>query len=82
MSVVVPGSLEPVQPPRRTVHIQGRGAERNLPVSPFTGRSAAVARRRTSLLDPSGGFEPDRLAMWAMLLGVALVAVAILSSGF
>jgi hypothetical protein len=40
-----------------------------------------VARRRTSLLDPSGGFEPDRLAMWAMFLGLALVAVAILSNG-
>ncbi len=72
--------LRPAESARRTVHIQGRGAERNLPVSAFEGRSVALARRRRTLLDPSSGFEPDRLAMWAMFLGVALVAVAILSS--
>ncbi len=65
---------------RRTIHIQGRGAERHLPAArPY---SSAASRRRRSLLDEYSGFQPDRLAMWAMLLGVALMAVAILSSGF
>jgi hypothetical protein len=78
-------SPEPVPtavPARRTVRIQGRGAERNLPVTVRGPYGTAPKRRRSSLLDHTSGFEPDRLAMWAMLLGVALVAVAILSSSF
>lgn len=59
---------------------QGRAAERNLPAArPYS--SAASRRRHHSPLDDYSGFRPDRLAMWAMLLGVALMAVAILSSG-
>jgi hypothetical protein len=67
-------------PARRTIRIQGRGAERNLPVTRPEGYAPAASRSRASLLDPGNGFEPDRVAMWAMLLGVALLAVAILSS--
>lgn len=79
--LAAPGPVS--SPARRTIRIEGRGAERNLPV---TGRdryaATATRRRSSSLLNHRSDFEPDRLAMWAMLLGVALVAVAILSSSF
>jgi hypothetical protein len=65
---------------RRTNRIQGRGAERNLPVAARDHYAPTPARRRSPLLDHRSGFQPDRLAMWAMLLGIVLVAVAILSS--
>lgn len=61
-------------PARRTVKIQGRGAERNLPVpDPARRRSSRRAYERT-------GFRPDRLAMWAVVLGFMLVVVAIASA--
>jgi hypothetical protein len=64
--------------PRRTVRIQGRGAD------PL--RSAPSQRTRTtyaaSPLPRGMGSNPDRLAMWATLLGFLLVVVAILSSHF
>jgi hypothetical protein len=59
-------------PPRRTVRIQGRGAERNLPVTPSRDR------RRPS--HESAYFRPDKLAMWAVVLGFLLVLAAILSA--
>jgi hypothetical protein len=55
---------------RRTVRIQGRGAERNLPVS----------RQRSRPAHESAYFQPDKLAMWAVLLGFLLVAAALVSS--
>jgi hypothetical protein len=59
---------------RRTVTIRGRGAERNLPWPDGTRRRPQRrAYERT-------GFKPDRVAMWAVLLGVLLVLVAILSA--
>ena len=56
---------------RRMVRIQGRGAERHLPV--------ASSRRRTRRAHESAYFRPDKLAMWAVLLGFLLVAAAMLS---
>ena len=54
--------------------IRGRGAERNLPLpDPARRRPARRAYERT-------GFRPDRVAMWAVLLGVLLVLVAVLSA--
>ncbi|MFL5822956.1 MAG: hypothetical protein ACJ764_05885 [Solirubrobacteraceae bacterium] len=53
---------------RRTIRIEGRGVERNLRYTP--------ARHERI------GFSPDRLAMWAVLLGFLLVLVATLSSQF
>lgn len=70
LSVAAP----PAEPARRTVRIQGRGAERNLPVSQPT--------RRTPVAHHRVGSSPDRLAMWAVLLGFLLVLVAVLSSHF
>ncbi len=71
-----PAAERPPQPPatgaRRTVVITGRGAER------------AVPRRRSysSSLRPyeRAGFKPDRVAMWAVLLGIALLLVAVASA--
>jgi hypothetical protein len=59
-------------PGRRTVRIQGRGAERHLPPS-RRGRPTRRAHERV-------GFKPDRAAMWAVLLGILLVLVAAASA--
>lgn len=60
-------------PARRTVKIQGRGAERNLPLPD------ATRRRPPRRPYERAGFRPDRLAMWAVMLGFLLVFVAIIS---
>jgi hypothetical protein len=60
-------------PGRRTVTIQGRGAERNLPPPRSARRGSARPHERA-------GFKPDRAAKWAVLLGVLLVLVAATSS--
>jgi len=60
-------------PHRRTVKIQGRGAERNLPLPD-------PARRPPRRSYERAGFRPDRLAMWAVMLGFVLVLVAIVSA--
>lgn len=66
---------------RRTVQITGRGSERNLP---------AVTRRGAERKLPPGsptlrrheraGFQPDRAAMWAVVLGLLLILVAAASA--
>jgi|GEM_PF-2273089 len=67
------GEAEPLPPPaRRTVRIQGRGAERNLPQPQLRRASPRRAHERA-------GFRPDRVAMWAVLLGFVLVLVAMAS---
>lgn len=65
---------------QRTIRIQGRGSERNLPVTRPNRHSSTVTRRRSALLDHRSGFQPDRLVMWAMVLGLALMFMALLSS--
>jgi len=57
---------------RRTVTIQGRGAERYYP-APSRRRPATRAYERP-------GFRPDRVAMWAVMLGFVLVLIAAASS--
>lgn len=70
-----PQMSSPDTPPaRRTVKIQGRGAERDLPWSGQTAR-----RRPSRAIHERAGFRPDRLAMWAVFLGLLLVLVAALS---
>jgi hypothetical protein len=61
-------------PGRRTVTIRGRGAERNLPL-PDSSR-----RRPPRRPYERAGFKPDRVAMWAVLLGLLLVLVAVASA--
>ena len=53
---------------RRTVTIRGYGAERNLPVARPTRRHEQP------------GFRPDRAALWAVLLGLCLILVAVASA--
>lgn len=60
-------------PGRRTVTIRGHGAERNLPWP--DGSSRRPQRRAYE----RAGFKPDRVAMWAVMLGILLVIVAIAS---
>ena len=62
-------------PVRRTVTITGRGAERNLPWPSDAGR-----RRPARLPHERAGFKPDRVAMWAVFLGLLLVLVAAASA--
>jgi hypothetical protein len=69
-----------ISPPqtRRTVRIQGRGAD------PYRSDSSGRGRApyRSAPVHRTMGNSPDRLAMWAALLGFLLVVVAILSSHF
>lgn len=65
---------ETAPPIRRTIKIQGRGAERNLPLPDATRRRPAVRAYERA------GFRPDRLAMWAVILGFLLVFVAVISA--
>jgi hypothetical protein len=58
-------------PGRRTVTIRGQGAERYHPESP---------RRRTEHRHEREGFRPDRAALWAVLLGLTLILVAVTSA--
>ena len=55
--------------------IRGRGAEREL-AFPQNGRARRPAVRRHE----RPGFQPDRTALWALMLGVVLVLVAATSS--
>ncbi len=61
-------------PGRRTVTIRGYGAERNL------GWPDGTRRRPQRRAYERADFKPDRVAMWAVLLGVLLVIVAVASA--
>lgn len=61
-------------PGRRTVTIRGQGAER------YSGRYADGSRRRPERRHEREGFRPDRAALWAFLLGVTLILVAVTSA--
>ncbi len=72
------GATSPGVPGRRTVTITGRGLEgwqtRN-------GTRPSTAQRHTQLKrHEREGFRPDRVAMWAVLLGIVLLLVAATSS--
>jgi hypothetical protein len=57
------------------VAIQGGAAERQLLLATYESRRRPAERRHER-----AGFQPDRVAMWAVLLGVLLVLVAATSS--
>ena len=61
-------------PGRRTVTIRGQGAERYVP------RRASGSRRPPERRYERAGFQPDRTAMWAVLLGVMLILAAAASA--
>jgi hypothetical protein len=58
-------------PGRRTVTIRGQGSERYRP---------PASRRPHERRHEREGFRPDRAAMWAVLLGVMLILVAVTSA--
>ncbi len=66
------------KPGRRTVTITGQGAEgyhsRN------GTRPSSAARHRQLKRHERSGFRPDRVALWAVLLGVMLMLAAATSS--
>ena len=62
-------------PGRRTVKITGYGSQRNLIYA-----SREPRRRPSERPYERAGFKPDRVAMWAVLLGVLLVLVAAMSA--
>ena len=64
-----PASVSQVDGRRKTVTIRGHGAERNLPVA-----------RPTLRRHERPGFRPDRMALWAVLLGLILIVVAAASA--
>ena len=62
-------------PGRRTVKITGYGSQRNLIYA-----SREPRRRPPERPYERAGFKPDRVALWAVLLGVLLVLVAAMSA--
>jgi len=62
-------------PGRRTVKITGYGSQRNL-----IYQSREPRRRPPERAYERAGFKPDRVALWAVLLGVLLVLVAAMSA--
>jgi hypothetical protein len=56
------------------VTIRGHGAERNL------GWPDGTNRRPQRRAYERAGFKPDRVAMWAVFLGILLVIVAVASA--
>jgi hypothetical protein len=56
------------------VVIRGRGAERNLP-----WEAGTPGRRSDRLPHHRAGFKPDRVALWAVFLGLLLVLLAAMS---
>jgi hypothetical protein len=63
---------------RRTVTITGQGAEGY--ASRNGTRPSSAARHRQAKRHEREGFRPDRAAMWAVLLGVMLIAAAATSA--
>jgi hypothetical protein len=65
---------------RRTVQITGRGAERNLPPVARRAERNLPAGSPTLRRHERAGFQPDRAAMWAVVLGLLLILVAAASA--
>ena len=63
---------------RRTVRISGRGAEAY--VSRNGTRPPSSQRHRNVRPHERAGFRPDRMAMWAIVLGIMLMLAAVASS--
>lgn len=63
---------------RRTVRISGRGAEGY--ATRHGTRPSSAQRHRNVKPHERAGFKPDRIAMWAIVLGVMLTLAAAASS--
>ena len=63
-----------VSPARRTIEIRGRPVK----AAPVRGEAPQSDRRRPPLLAVQrGGARPERMALWALLMGVVLILVAV-----
>jgi hypothetical protein len=65
---------------RRTVQITGRGTERNLPSVTRSAERNLPTGSPTLRRHERAGFQPDRAAMWAVVLGLLLILVAAASA--
>jgi hypothetical protein len=65
---------------RRTVEIRGRTVASPAPVADRAAPTAALRHRQSGGAIEVFGQRPDRIALWALLLGIVLILVA-LSSG-
>jgi len=65
---------------RRTVQITGRGAERGQPPVTRGAERSRPAGSPTLRRHERAGFQPDRAAMWAVVLGLLLILVAAASA--
>ena len=68
----------PVASGRRTVSIRGHGAEGYASRNGI--RASAAERHRNLPRHERSGFQPDRVAMWAVLLGMMMVLAAAASA--
>lgn len=71
-----PRPARPVAAPRRTVVIRGQVAPP--PRATATGPARRRPPRRTS--ERIAGTRPDRAALWAVLMGVFLILIAVLTA--
>ena len=67
-------------PGRRTITIRGRGSDHYTPPARSASTAWDAPRRRTPRSVVRARTRPDRIAMWAVLLGVMLVLAAATSS--
>jgi hypothetical protein len=76
-----PAEPEHVPPrPRRTVEIRGQGAPAPvIPLRPHLDEAAALRSRDRKRPRPAPA-RPDRIAMWAVILGIFMVIVAATSA--
>jgi len=67
--------------PRRTIAISGQAVPAPpVPTRRAAGATSAPSRRRPPARARQTGARPDRVAMWAVILGFALVLAAATSS--
>jgi hypothetical protein len=68
------GSADAKPAPRRTITIRGQVAPPPLPLAPARRRRPRRPGERIA------GTRPDRAALWAVLMGVFLILVAVMTA--
>ncbi len=72
---VRPVPVTDAHPARRTITIQGRGSDRN-----WSPTAPSAARRPQRKAYDRAGYKPDRVALWAVLMGIVLLLAAATSA--
>ena len=70
-----PAPASGAPPARRTITIQGRGSDRN-----WSPSAPTAARRPVRRAYDRAGYKPDRVALWAVLMGIVLLLAAATSA--